>query len=162
LSLPVSARLIAGLRPFKAKKGERRRQPFRFAPRLISDLAEPAELLGCAGRRACTCICTGAGSRTCAPFLTPFVSSRAPVFTSLVPPRTPFLTPFHANGLGLRIGNGQCGSGCCDGEGSSFSEKRKSSSTGDRFRFDDFTHDQDSMVVGERPCGCQSSAPLLI
>jgi hypothetical protein len=74
--------------------------------------------------------------------------SCAPRLTSLVPSCAPLLTPLHANGLSLSIGYRQCGSGCGDGEGSNFSEERKSHSTGDRFRFDDFTHGQNSTEPG--------------
>jgi hypothetical protein len=93
----------------------------------ISDFAEPMELLlFLPGACADSCTCTCARSCTCAPLL-----------TSLVPLCTPILPPFHADGLGLGIGrrqcDSQCGSGCCDGGGGNFSEKRKSPSTGDRF-----------------------------
>jgi len=121
----------------------------------ISEFAEPVELLGCAGRCSCTrsgsCTCTCAGSCTCAPLFTSVCAPSAPVLAPLVPSCTPILAPLHASGLGLGIGYCQCGSGCCDGEGSSLSEKRKSRSTRDRFRFDDFTHGQNSawwMTIG--------------
>jgi hypothetical protein len=96
----------------------------------INDFAGPVELL------------SHAGSCTCAPHLTSLVPSHAPRLASLVPSCAPLLTPVHANGLGLGIGNRQCCGGCCDGEGSNFSEKRERPSTGDRFRFDDFAHGQ--------------------
>jgi hypothetical protein len=117
--------------------------------------------------------CAGTRSRTCTPLLTSFVPSCAPLLTSLVPSCAPLLaslmpscapllTPFHANGLGLGIGTRQCGSGCCDGEGSNFSEKRESLSTRDRFRFDDFTHGRNSTETGECIRGRHSKVPLLI
>jgi hypothetical protein len=102
----------------------------------ISGFAEPVELFGRAGRCTCTC----AGSCTCAPFLTSFRAPHAPVLASLVPSRAPVLTPDHASGLGLSIGNRQGGNGCEDRKGCDFSEKRKSPSTGNRS--DDFTHGQ--------------------
>jgi hypothetical protein len=70
--------------------------------------------------------------------------SCATIIAPLVPSFAPILTPLHAEGLGLGIGYCQCGRGCCSGKGSNFSEKGKSASTGDRFRFADFTHDQNS------------------
>jgi hypothetical protein len=114
------------------------------------DFAEPVELLG------------HAGSCTCAPHLTSLVPSCAPRLTPLVPSRAPLLTPLHANGLGLGIGTRQCCGGCCDGEGGNFSEKGKSPSTGDRLRFDDFVHGQDSTEAGECPSGCRFQMPVLI
>src|ERR1700740_2843334 len=89
-----------------------------------------------------------AGSCTCAPHLTSLVASCAPRLTSLVPSCAPLLTALYANGLSLSIRNRQYDSGCCGGEGSNFSEERKSHSTGDRFRFDDFTHGQNSTEPG--------------
>jgi hypothetical protein len=114
----------------------------------IDKCTKPAELFGraggCTGSCTGSCTCTCAGSCTCAPLFTSVCAPSAPVLAPLVPSCTPFLTPHHASGLGLGIGYRQCASGCCDGEGSNFSEKRKSPSTGDRFRFDDFTHGQNS------------------
>jgi hypothetical protein len=126
----------------------------------VSDVAGPVELLSCAG--SCTRACSCTGSCTRAPLLTSFCAPRAPLVTSLVPSRTPLLTPLHANGLGLGIGTRQCCGGCCDGEGGNFSEKGKSPSTGDRLRFDDFVHGQDSTEAVECPCGCQFQMPVLI
>jgi hypothetical protein len=127
----------------------------------IGKCTKPAELLGCAGGCTGSCTRTCAGSCTCAPLLTSVCAPGAPVLAPLVPSCTPLLTPHHASGLGLGIGYCHCASGRCDGEGSNFSEKRKSPSTGDRFRFDDFTHGQNS-ACGECPCGCSSKVAVLI
>ncbi len=80
----------------------------------ISDFAVPVELLSHAGSCAGRCACTCAGSCTCAPHLTSLVPTRtplltplcarhAPLLTPLVPCCTPLLTPLHANGLSLSI-----------------------------------------------------------
>jgi len=146
-------------------------------PPPASHFAEPAELLFLPGTCAGSCTCTG--SCTCAPLHTPLVPCCAPLHTPLVPccaplqtPLVPCCTPLHASGrshsgrsrsgLSLSIRYRQCGSGCCDGEGSNFSEKGKSHSAGDRFRFDDFIHGQNSTGPGECLCGCNSKVPVLI
>jgi hypothetical protein len=97
-----------------------------------------------------------------APLLTPHVAVCTSRLTPLVAAYTSLVTPLHANGLGLGIGHRQYSSGCCEGEGSNFSEKRKSLSTGDRFRLDNFTHGQNSQGSGERLCVCSSKVPVLI
>ena len=66
------------------------------------DLAEPAELLSCAGS------CTWFGSCTCAPHLTPFCARRAPHLTPLCARCTPRLTPRHASGWS-RSRRSRCG-----------------------------------------------------
>jgi hypothetical protein len=79
-----------------------------------------------------------------------------------MPSGAPVLTPLHANGLGLGIGDRQCGSGCRDSEGSNLSEKRESVSTRDPFRFDDFAHGQNSIETGGHLRGRHSKVPVLI
>jgi len=125
-----------------------------------TDFAEPVELLLLPGSHAGSC--AGTRGRTRAPVLTSLVPSCTPLLASLMPSCAPLLTPLHANGLGLGIGNRQRGSGCCNGEASTLCEKRESLSTRDRFRFDDFTHGQNSTVTGERIRGRHSKVPVLI
>jgi hypothetical protein len=59
-----------------------------------------------------------------------------------VPSCTPLLTPHHAGSLGLSVGYRQGRSGYGGGERNTFSENRKSLSTGDRFRIENLTHGQ--------------------
>ena len=112
----------------------------------IGDFAAPVELLflpgTCAGSCTRACSCTCAGSCTCAPLLASICAPCAPVFTSILPSCTPLLTPHHAGSLGLSVGYRQGRSGHGGGERNTFSENRKSLSTGDRFRIEDLTHGQ--------------------
>jgi len=96
------------------------------------------------------------GNRTCTPMLASFVAACSSCLTALVPSSTSLVTSLHANGLSFYIRSDQRSGGCCDCESSRFSEKRKGTSTGDRFCFDDFAHGQRLLGAGEGPCGCHS------
>jgi hypothetical protein len=113
-------------------------------------------------RQACAKKLLRGGNCTCTPVLASFVAACSSCLTALVPSSTPFLTSRHANGLSLGIRRYQRCGGCCDCESSSFSEKRKGTSTRDSFRFDDFAHGQRLLGLGEGPCGCRCKVPVLI
>ncbi len=99
-----------------------------------SDVAQPVELLSCAG--SCTC----SGSCTCAPHLTSLVPSCAPRLTSLVPSCAPLLTPLHANGLSLSIRYCQYRRSRREAERSRKTQQRKGLPTRDRFRLHNCAH----------------------
>jgi hypothetical protein len=112
-----------------------------------SEFTAPVELLLLPG--TCT------GSRTC---ISAGSCARAPLIAPLVPSFTPILTLLHAGSLGLGIGYCQCGSGCCDGEGSSFSERALRREIASDLLI--------SLMVttppGECPRGCNSKVTALI
>ena len=93
--------------------------------------------------------------------LAPFVAARSSCLTALVPSSTPLVTPLHANGLSFYIRSYQRSGGCCDCESSRFSEKRKGTSTGDRFWMISLMA-KGSSEAGECPSGCHSNVPVLI
>jgi hypothetical protein len=82
-----------------------------------------------------------------APLITPFVASCAPLITPFVASCAPLMTPLHPARLGLNIRHCQQRGWHCEGKRGRYSQKGKSRSARNQFRFEFFSHVSTSLVV---------------